>query len=49
MQNGVLLMGGASLVALLYTRGTSTHAGRHVLDQRLPHLLAPQLGMIRFW
>ena len=40
MQNGVLLMGGAALAALLYTRGERHGAGGHVLDQRVRHLLA---------
>ena len=39
-QNGILLMGGAALAALLYTGGRRRPPGRDVLHQRVPHLLA---------
>ena len=40
MRNGVLLMGGAALAALIYTRGDVVEARRHVLDQRVRDVLA---------
>ena len=40
MRNGVLLMGGASIAALVYTHGDVGEARRHVLDQRVPDVLA---------
>ncbi len=49
IQNGVLLMGGAAALLLLYSRGNITDPGRHVLDQRLPDLLPIQLGMSRYF
>ena len=39
-QNGIVLMGGAALAALLYTGGDVGPPGRHVQHQRVPHLLA---------
>ena len=40
MQNGVLLMGGAALARARLHRRQRRRAGRHVRDQRVPHLLA---------
>jgi amino acid transporter len=48
-QNGVLLMGGASLAALLYTRGSVTHlAVMYAINVFVTFSLS-QLSMCRFW
>ena len=49
MQNGVLLMGGTSIAALLYTHGDVDEARRHVLDQRVSDVLAVEPRDGRFW
>ena len=38
--NGIMLMGISALAALVYTGGNVDHAGDHVLDQRVPDVLA---------
>ena len=49
MQNGVLLMGGASLVALLYTRGDiTTLVTLYAINVFITFSLS-QLAMCRFW
>ena len=40
MRNGILLMGGTALAALIYTRRPGLEAGRHVRDQRVRDVLA---------
>src|SRR5256885_8839578 len=44
MSYGVLLIGGASLLALVYTGGNVTHPGGAVFDQRLSDVLALRAG-----
>lgn len=49
MQNGVLLMGGASLVTLLYTHGDITHLVTMYSINVFVTFSLSQLAMLRYW